>query len=108
MILAVWLPGNRQEIVNKYHNDGKGGRGDSNKKVGVGSELSDRHRLSVNIHAHAHAHAHILNTKTGYRTLYVNSTASGETAATFPFTALSVIGCTWHMAFTQYVFNTAT
>ena len=106
MILAVWLPGNRQEIVNKYHNDGKGGRGDSNKKVGVGSELSDRHRLSVNIHAHAHAH--ILNTKTGYRTLYVNSTASGETAATFPFTALSVIGCTWHMAFTQYVFNTAT
>jgi hypothetical protein len=25
MIPAVWLPSNRQKIVNKYHNDGRGG-----------------------------------------------------------------------------------
>lgn len=64
----------------------------SNKKVGAALRAvrpTDTGCLSVDIHAHAH----ILNTKTAYRTLNVNSTASGETAATSPFTALSVTGC---------------
>ena len=86
MILAVWLPSNRQKIVNKYHNDGKGGEEILIRRWGELRAVRPTQAVDI--------HAHILNTKTGYRTLYVNSsTASGETAATSPFTALSAIGC---------------
>jgi len=61
MIPAVWLPSNRQKIVNKYHNDGKGEGVDSNKKIGDGLRaVSPTPAVDI--------HAHILNTKTGYRT----------------------------------------